>query len=663
MKSNRFFFNPGVLRQDFRQHGWIGILYLIGLLFALPLQMMMTDRSPHTPKIVLDSLFDQGGGDLQIFFMLILPAAAGVFLFRYLQAKGSSDFYHSVPLTREQLFVSHVASGLALLVAPVLLTACAMAILKQMPDLAYAFRWYVFIKWLIIVLVITAFLYLFTIFVGICTGQSVLQTAVVFILLLLPAALGQLWQYHFETYLYGYSNYYSDARIQWMDLSPITYLLDNNMDRFNRYNTLGYAVAAIVFGAAAFFLYRRRKTEAATQAIAFSYFNPLFRAGVMVCAMMVSGAYFHSSNNGMGWTWFGYAAGALIGFVGVEMLLQKSWQVFSRTSAIRFGGYTALCALILYVPVTNISGFVTRVPETAQVEKTSISLEGRVYPIYRNSRTLGQTDEAYINAIRELHKKLVSTRAKGSLPDSPTPIRTMNFIIGYWLEDGSVLSRKYDTIPVPLIEQELKPLMETEGYKRATYDLELLDQSIDRISLEGEYYAEGKYDQNPKTAVITNPEEIKEFQQLLKKEILNMSYEDQTSGLMDWATISILPSGKNVEARFIWKKSFKELEAWLTAKGYASKARLVTANVTDMEIVSIDTSHSLDRYNFPSEQEFKLQSGINAPAAVTDKQKIETVLENLSLYEPGASGYLIKFKMTGTSQTIYGYVPGERFTP
>lgn len=662
MKSNRFFFNAGIIRQDLRQHGWIGILYLIGLLFSLPLQLMMTERSPRAPKIVLDNLFSEGSGDIQSLLILVFPVVAGIFVFRYLQAKGSADFQHSLPLPRGRLFLSHLASSLLLLAVPVLINACVVAIVKMMPGLAYAFSWHVFLKWLATLLVLTVFLYVFTIFVGICTGQSILQTAVVFILLLLPAVLGELWQFHFRTYLYGYSSYTANGSMNWANWSPLVQFLEQNLGYFNYSSIFIYAGLSIAFGVAAFFLYRRRKTEAATQAIAFSYFNPLFRGGVMVCAMMVAGAYFHQSNNNPGWTWFGYIAGAVIGFAAVEMLLQKSWQIFNRAALIRFGGFTVLCALILYVPVTNISGFVTRVPETAQVEKTSISLEGRVYFVSDHANL--PRDETYINLIRELHKKLVSTRAKGPLPESPTPIPTRNIFIAYGLEDGSVLARQYNTIPVPLIEEQLKPLMENESYKRSIFDLDLLDRSIDRITLEGNYYAEGsKPEQHPKAAVITNPQEIKEFQDILKREILNMSYEDLTSGLLSWATIKVLPSGENNQIHYAWSKSFKELDAWMTAKGYAAKVKLTLENVADMQAVLIDTELSATRYGRPTEQEFRFHSEVNTPIAITDNQKIQSVLENMSQYQSGAAGYMIKFKLTGTSQTICGFVPADRLAP
>jgi ABC-2 type transport system permease protein len=663
MKSNRFFFNTGVLRQNLRQHGWIGILYLLGIFFYLPLQLLMNNRSPYDSPIILADLFSDRVGRMQFMLLLIFPAAAGIFTFRYLQAKGSSDFQHSLPLSRERLLVSHLASGLILLVAPILVNACILALVKMMPDQAYDFRWYVLFKWLATMLILTVFMYIFTVFIGVCTGQSILQAVVVFILLVLPAALGELWDFHFRSYLYGYSSNHVNSSMNWSSYSPVVQLLNQTMNFFNRYSALIYTGLSILFGVAAFFLYRLRKTEAATQAIAFTYFNPLFRGGVMLCTMMVAGAYFHQSTDRFGWTWFGYIAGAVVGFIGVEMLLQKSWLIFSRKALIRFGGYTLLCALILYVPVTNISGYVTRVPETAKIEKTGLRLYPERYYVSRHGQFSNLADEEYSNAVRTFHKKLVDIRAKGSMPTSPTPIKTMDTSIEYSLKNGSVVSREYSNIALPLIEKELKPLLENESFKRANYNLDLLDQSIDRITLSGTYTAENRYQENPKSVVITNAQEIREFQDILKREILNMSYEDQVDGLLEWASISILPSGSSEKENYGWKKSFKELDAWLDSKGYATKVKLIPANVTDMEVVLLDRALASDRFSYPSGQAFRIHSSVNTPAAVTDKSKIQSILDNLSVYEAGDAGYIVKFDMTGTEQIIYGFVPEDRLVP
>ncbi|MNP75504.1 hypothetical protein D3C76_1725710 [compost metagenome] len=77
----------------------------------------------------------------------------------------------------------------------------------------------------------------------------------------------------------------------------------------------------------------------------------------------------------------------------------------------------------------------------------------------------------------------------------------------------------------------------------------------------------------------------------------------------------------------------------------------------------MDPVISADRYSFPSEQEYRFQTSVSTPVSITDKQKIESVLDNMAIYESGAAGYMIKFKMTGTNQVVYGFVPEDRLNP
>ena len=40
MPSKKSFFRSGIIKQDLRQHGWIGIVYFICLLFTVPLEIL-----------------------------------------------------------------------------------------------------------------------------------------------------------------------------------------------------------------------------------------------------------------------------------------------------------------------------------------------------------------------------------------------------------------------------------------------------------------------------------------------------------------------------------------------------------------------------------------------------------------------------------------------
>lgn len=77
MTRSRYYFNSSIIRQNFRQHGWIGIIYALGLMFALPLQLFMS-IDPNAKPQEIDHLF-RISGNVQALFIITIPVAAGLF--------------------------------------------------------------------------------------------------------------------------------------------------------------------------------------------------------------------------------------------------------------------------------------------------------------------------------------------------------------------------------------------------------------------------------------------------------------------------------------------------------------------------------------------------------------------------------------------------------
>lgn len=137
MTYNRLFCNASLIRQNLRQHGWIGILYTLVLLFMLPLQLF-ADGARLENKIEIDSLFGFG---TNIYAVLIaFPIIAGLFLSRYLQSKGSSDLMHSLPLRRSHLLSSYTLSGLLLLLPPIWITSVVTMLVRPLEGNMYIYH-------------------------------------------------------------------------------------------------------------------------------------------------------------------------------------------------------------------------------------------------------------------------------------------------------------------------------------------------------------------------------------------------------------------------------------------------------------------------------------------------------------------------------------------
>lgn len=635
MMRSRFFFNSSVIRQNLRQHGWIGIIYSLVLLFALPLQLFL-NNDPNPERRSLDNLFFIGG-EIQMLFSVTVPVAAALFLFRYLQSKAPSDLWHSLPLRREHLLVSHTASGLILVLGPVWLTAAVTAIVRPMAGNMYMYSWADVGQWCLTLTILTLFLFVFSVFVGICTGQSVLQGVVIYILLVLPAALLMLVNEHFSMYLYGYPAWYG-SRGRSEVWSPLMHMIYVKTNPFTAGYLWLYSALSVLLFALSFLLYRKRHGEKAGQAIAFTYFNPLFKAGIMLCAMLLSGTYFaHLRYQQLGWIIGGHLIGALIGYIAAEMIIRKTWLILTRKAALEFAGYAALLGLLLYFPVSGITGYENRVPAADKIVGVYASDNYSTYDAYWNNAypfTDKQEpfigDKDYVEAVRKLHQAMATMRPH------PQNVEFRDFYLMYKLDNGRILNRSY-RVPVAGFEPELRTVMESDGYKRTLYRLYQLDEEIEGL----------RFSDYNKAIIISDPQEINELKELLKQEILNMSYDDQTGRQRSYATIQIIgkpdDEGYPYFSSYEWMHSFSKLTERLEQLGYADKIRTTPGDVKSAEIIPNEYSGRLtgmDRYDL--EHHLELARKENRSASVKDAAAIKDILDRGRYYTNSDGGYLVK---------------------
>ncbi|MFD1772737.1 DUF6449 domain-containing protein [Paenibacillus rhizophilus] len=658
MTSRQFYFNRGMIRQNLRQHSWIAAVYLLGLLFALPLQMFLGGNPDTPPQKVKDLFFISGS--LPMLFTLSLPVAAGLLLFRYLQHKGAADMAHSLPLRRQHLLTVQLFSGFILLLVPVWLTALAAGVVQSWDGNMFLYSGADVWSWGAIVSVLTLFLFTLTAFVGICLGLTVLQGIVVYILLILPAVLSQMVFYHLSIYLYGFPYQNSMRGIDYW--SPFLHMMEITSKPYT-WGELGiYAALIVLFVLLSYLLYRKRHVETAGQAMAFTYFNPLFKGGVMLSAMLISGTYFAQMRPGLsGWSFTGFALGAVIGYAGAEMVIRKSWQILNRKLPLRFAGYAVVLGLLLYLPVSPLTGFETRVPAADKVARI---YAGSNYQAYTDSQsapvsnvdyyTIGSpykgvdpfsSDSAYITNVRKLHEALVQVRP-GDGEDRYkvyTGRKLFGYTLVYELKDGHKITRQYN-VPQAGFEPELKAVMESPEFKRTEYLLPLLDKPISNIQVSS----------GVRSVTISDPADIAAFKELLKKEILNMSFEDQTDDAVPLATIRVAteesmkhPYSGYLFEGYNWKPSFHELGAWLEQKGYAEKVKIKADDLLSVEVAKQSGEDVLPKgVNYDPEAHLRFAREKGRSVIVKDKARIDDILKIRRSYsaEKGSYVALLKFK-------------------
>ena len=146
--------------------------------------------------------------------------------------------------------------------------------------------------WFGINLVLTFLLYSFAVFAGMFTGHLAAQAIFYYIFNFLALFLETVIRSILNNFLFGYSSYYSSRTFDaW---SPLYYLSDFyrgfRSDQGNIAATIGYLVAAIIFLVSAYYLYKKRHMEVATDVISYSFVKPVFKYGVAFCSAALIGS-------------------------------------------------------------------------------------------------------------------------------------------------------------------------------------------------------------------------------------------------------------------------------------------------------------------------------------------------------------------------------------
>jgi ABC-2 type transport system permease protein len=601
MKSKTSFINTGILRNDFKRYGWIGVVYLLALLAMVPLQLVMKYFRPeeikahynaHTYLQILQ--FDYS--PVTLILLLIVPVLTGLLLFRYLQSGKAADMEHTLPIRRETLYNTHLLAGLIFLFVPIILTALlSWAVVSGLRIDFVQDR--DIVAWLIAALLGNLLFFMSAVAVGMFTGLSTLQGLLTYILLLVPSGLTFLLVDNLRMYVYGFPCDYYALNLE--KLSPLLRLPMSGLSLQN-HEIIMYLLISLAVYFVGRYLYRRRQVEMAGDAITFEVLRPIFKYSVTFCTMLLVGSYFYSSQQSMAWTYFGYFLGAALGYVLIEILLNKSLYVFDRQRFKGLGIYSLVVIGLIALLYTDITAYEKRLPEMSQVENIYMdrNFHALLYaddpgrPAYRRLQPPIYAEKDNITHIMDLHREIIAHRGeeKGVFPSDQNS-RPERICLAYQLKNGKRFYRYYD-INAAFYQEHLKPIYESREYK--THQYEALRLNPGDIKLVDIRSRDGN-----KHVSIADPKMIQQAVNVLQNDIYAQSYEEMTSPGSPWGYIEItLPKEKadnndgsiwpEAADRYFgevqnpyynislsWQKSYVNFEQWMQSMGLYEKARLL----------------------------------------------------------------------------------------
>ena len=254
-------------------------------------------------------------------------------MFRYLHVRAQVDFYHSLPVRREQLFAGNVLAAFLVFLAPYLLATLLNVLVLAVTG------WVEYVNMGLYLQFILFNILVYVLFLGCgCLAMQLSGTMpsalkiLVMIFGLAPLLAGMyemLGSLFFDTWV----SMFSSASVVLLKASVIErYFMLSAMARGGWWyydadiaqvicwqDWLAAVLLAVAMLGASLLLYRRRSSEAAGSTLAFGWQKPLYKYPLVICSGLMLGVFFYLMGEGsILWLYFGAVLGTMFKRAGVR---------------------------------------------------------------------------------------------------------------------------------------------------------------------------------------------------------------------------------------------------------------------------------------------------------------------------------------------------------
>ena len=376
-----------------RRQSALFTLSALAMIITLPVYMVLTMQSKlryveeiENPAVraslVLDFRDVLLTGAPATLALIALAVIAGIAMFRYLHVKNQTDFFHSLPITRTQLFLSHVLCGILAVVPAYLIgTALACAVCT-----AYGFADVIALKLLAysVFARIAGFLlvYAVTVLAAIVCGHT-LVSLLVCVWFQFGAFFGWVAINQLLYILYPARVFDRGAQPYWLSppvqmcrmIETLNTLYYNNESVSLSLHPFRDAclipallslIAAAAILALCWLLNQRRKSEHTGLSIAFPIIEQPFKLYMVTVVGVACGVVFQMAT--MDWTvmFLGIALGALVTACIVEIVYHLDFHsLFDRWRSLLV--YAAVCTAVLTCMALDLTHWNSTLPDRDQI--------------------------------------------------------------------------------------------------------------------------------------------------------------------------------------------------------------------------------------------------------------------------------------------------------
>ncbi len=332
---------------------------------------------------------------MTVFLMMVSSLICGLSSFSFLSSKSKVDFYHGIPVRREKLYVANFLNGILILAVPYgICLALAVAVgivnggdpgaLCQVAVSSYFLHLTYYVLCYSVVVVAS----MLTGHLVVCFLGAIVLTFYVPMAIMLANAYYEVFFWTFE------SN--NGIWAQGMRISPVVeyiyQVVQHAQGTLSVWDACKAWAVSLLLAASGCFLYRKRPSEAAGKAMAFSVSRPIIRILLAVLSALGLGIFFWSIRNSMGWAIFGILCGGAICHCVVEIIYHFDFKkLFSHKLQLVF--CLALSCGVLVVFRYDLLGYDRYLPQASQVKEASVCVDTLNQWVSYGSTQLGKDGE------------------------------------------------------------------------------------------------------------------------------------------------------------------------------------------------------------------------------------------------------------------------------
>ncbi|RGY99469.1 hypothetical protein [Clostridium sp. AM58-1XD] len=303
------------------------------------------------------------------FIIVVLAIVCGVSGFSYLDSKKKVDFYHSIPIKREKIFAVNYLNGILIVAAPYFINvmiSAAVAVTQGVSPAIFgeAFKgWAYFMTYYLMI-------YATVVIAVVMTGNLIVGLLGTGVFFFYGPMVLLLTEGYFSTWFYSY--YDSGQFIEHVgNVSPFINYCIGGTPTWTFFAS--HLAAGLILSVIALLLYRKRPSEAAGKAMAFSISKPIIRILIVMLSALGGALFFWGMRGNIGWAVFGLITGCLIAHCVIEIIYNFDFKkLFSHYK--QMIGCFVVSLIVLCVFRYDLVGFDRYIPKESQVASAAVSI-------------------------------------------------------------------------------------------------------------------------------------------------------------------------------------------------------------------------------------------------------------------------------------------------